>query len=229
MTKQELRSLIQSVMMEIQEEMDEVTTTASIDGYKTPHAFKKTDGTDVDDEPDKNYVRRLNTATGYTLVKENKKYDTLDDFEKDANIGSVFYLGNEDQFKRASKRDYYKVVGKKSDNSLIVSKGNGKKKYTIGADRYDEPVIIVKESKLNEGNRWQDLRADDSRTPNQKIGHGIREIRKQLSEIELFLKWYSKIKEESGLDRDKFWRRTNRHLEVIGNRIDKISERIKNL
>ena len=149
MTKQELRSLIQSVMMEIQEEMDEVTTTASIDGYKTPHAFKKTTGKDVDDEPDKDYVKRLNTSTGYTLV--------------------------------------------------------------------------------NEGNRWQDLRADDSRTPNQKIGYGIREIRKQLSEIELFLKWYSKIKEESGLDRDKFWRRTNRHLEVIGNRIDKISERIKNL
>lgn len=228
MTKEELRNFIQSVISEIQEELDEITVTGNIDGYKTPHAFKKTDGTNVDDEPDKDYVRRLNKSTGYTLVKENKKYDTLDDFEKDAKIGSVFYLGNEDQFKRASKGGYYKVVGKKSDDSLIVSRGSSKKKYTIGADRYDEPVIVVKES-INEGNRWQNLRADDSRTPNQKIGHGIREIRKQLSEIELFLKWYSKIKEESGLNRDKFWRRTNRHLEVIGNRIDKISERIKNL
>jgi len=84
-------------------------------------------------------------------------------------------------------------------------------------------------TKVNEGNRWQDLRADDTKTPNQKIGHGIREIRKQLGEIELFLKWYSKLKDESGLDRDKYWKRTNRHLEVIRGRIDKISNRIKEL
>ena len=148
-SEKKLRSLIRQILQrikdEVNEELEEATTTANIDGYLTPHAFKKSDGTDTDDEPDDDYVKRINTGTGYT--------------------------------------------------------------------------------KVNEGNRWQELRKDE-RTPNQKIGMGIREIRKQLSEIELFLKWYSKIKEESGLDQEQYWKRTNKHLNAIRERIQRISDRI---
>lgn len=88
-------------------------------------------------------------------VNEGKKYKTLDDFEKVAKIGNVFYLGNEDQFKRATKNNYYKVVGKKSDGTLVINKGNSKKRFTIGPDMYDDSVILVKESvkSINEGKK----------------------------------------------------------------------------
>ena len=77
-------------------------------------------------------------------------------------------------------------------------------------------------------NRYQELRKDE-RTPNQKIGEGIRNIRKQLQEIEKFITWYSKIKSESGLDREAYWKRTHRHLNKIRERLNTISQKITKL
>lgn len=84
-------------------------------------------------------------------------------------------------------------------------------------------------TKLNEAtNRYQELRKDE-RTPNQKIGVGIRNIRKQLQEIEKFITWYSKIKSESGLERDAYWKRTHRHLNKIKERLNTLSDKINKL
>jgi hypothetical protein len=84
-------------------------------------------------------------------------------------------------------------------------------------------------SVVNEGtNRYHQLRKEES-TPNQKIGKGIREMRKQLQEIEKFIEWYSKIKTENGLDSSQYWKRTQRHLGVIRERLNKISQKIQNL
>ena len=88
-------------------------------------------------------------------VKSVKTYNSLDDFEKIAKIGNVFYLGKDDQFQRASNKDYFKVVGKKTDGTLVISRTTSNKKFTIGADRYDEKVHLVKES-VNEGSMdWE--------------------------------------------------------------------------
>lgn len=120
----------------------------------------------------------FNPFKNESVVTENNRFNTLDDFEKDAKIGTVFYLGSEDQFKRASKKDYYKIIGKKTDGSLIVNRGTSKKKYTIGADRYDEPVIIVKESVVNEARKVsKPIKVDDD-TMVQIVGDdkGFREL-----------------------------------------------------
>lgn len=82
-------------------------------------------------------------------------------------------------------------------------------------------------TRVNE-NRWIELKKEDS-TPNQKIGVGIRNVRKQLSEIEKFIEWYSKIKTESGLDKTGYWKRTNRNLNAIKERLNKITEKIHSL
>jgi ribosome-interacting GTPase 1 len=66
-------------------------------------------------------------------------------------------------------------------------------------------------------------------TPNQKIGKGIREMRKQLQEIEKFIEWYSKIKTENDLDSSQYWKRTQRHLGVMREKLNKISQKIQNL
>lgn len=81
--------------------------------------------------------------------------------------------------------------------------------------------------RVNE-NRWVALKKEDS-TPNQKIGVGLRNVRKQLSEIEKFIEWYSKIKTESGLEKAGYWKRTNRNLNAIKERLNKITEKIHSL
>ena len=133
--------------IESEQEIDETTTTANVDGYNTPAAFKKTDGTDDESENDDEYIDRLNQSTGYKRVTEN---------------------------------------------------------------------------------RYHELRKSEG-TPNQKIGVGIREMRKQLSEIDKFVEWYSKIKTESNLESQDYWKRTQRHLNVMREKLDIISKKIYEL
>jgi hypothetical protein len=149
MKKSELRNLIREVLSELEDELDEVTVTGNVDGYKTPGAFKKTDGTDEDAEPDAAYIRRITTGTGYTQVNEGT-------------------------------------------------------------------------------NRYHQLRKEEG-TPNQKIGKGIRELRKQLSEMEKFVSWYGKIKTESGLDSADYWKRTQKHLSKISERLNKLTSKVRDL
>jgi hypothetical protein len=102
------------------------------------------------------------------------------------------------------------------------SKDGEKKKNKRMAD-------IVGYTQVNEAtNRFQQLRKEDA-TPNQKIGKGIREMRTQIQEIEKFVEWYSKIKTENDLDSSQYWKRTQKHLNVIRERLNKISQKIQNL
>ena len=147
--EEKLRELIRNMVREMmtQDDLDEITTTASVATPSVPHAFKDTDGTDEDDENDEEFVNRINQSTGFKKVNEN---------------------------------------------------------------------------------RWHELRKSDG-TPKQKIGVGIRNINKQLSEMEQFLKWYGKIKQESGLKSDDHWKRTKKHLYKIRERLSKIQNRISEL
>ena len=61
-------------------------------------------------------------------------------------------------------------------------------------------------------NRLHKLRLDQKQTPNQKIGVGIREIRRKIDEIEKFLEWYGRIKSENSMKGENFWKRTNKHI-----------------
>jgi hypothetical protein len=77
-------------------------------------------------------------------------------------------------------------------------------------------------------NRYHELRQSEG-TPNQKIGVGIREMRKQLAEIDKFVEWYGKIKTEGNLESQDYWKRTQRHLNVMREKLDTISKKIYEL
>ena len=81
--------------------------------------------------------------------------------------------------------------------------------------------------RVNE-NRWLELKREES-TPTQKLGKGISNIKKQLSEIETFLNWYSKLKKESGLSSDQYWKRTQKNLFRIRERLNNIATSITKL
>jgi hypothetical protein len=77
-------------------------------------------------------------------------------------------------------------------------------------------------------NRWLKLKKE-RKTPNQKIGVGIRELRNQLTEMEKFVEWYGRIKNENELEPNNYWKRTQKHLGAISERIKTLSEKIKQL
>ena len=82
-------------------------------------------------------------------------------------------------------------------------------------------------SKVNE-NRWLELKRDES-SPKQKIGRGISQVNKQLSEIETFLRWYGKIKKEGDLNSNQYWKRTQKNLFRIRERLNNIVTQISKL
>ena len=98
--------------------------------------------------------------------------------------------------------------------------GNEKKKGKRQADLTGYSVV-------NE-NRWLALKQDES-TAQAKIGRCISNINKQLKEMERFLNWYGKIKNESGVDNKSYWKRTNSHIYSIQERLLKLDQKIRQI
>ena len=151
MLETKIKEYIRKLVQEMDEELDEITTTANIDGFNTPYAFlnKKS-------KKDKEKRKRTATQMGYTIVGEGRK----------------------------PKR----------------------------------PV-----------NRWLELKNDESRTPNQKLSLGLKELKYQLAEVEMFFRWYNKIRSMNELNKDKYWKRTNTNIYKIKERLINIVNSIKEL
>jgi hypothetical protein len=91
-----------------------------------------------------------------------------------------------------------------------------------GAEIADISGMIMAE------NRWLELKREES-SPKAKVGRGVSNIQKQLSEMEKFVNWYSKIKTENGLKKEDYWKRTNASLYKIRERLMGITEKLRTL
>jgi len=111
------------------------------------------------------------------------------------------------------------VQGYNTPNAF-AKPGNEKKKGKKQADLTGYSVV-------NE-NRWLALKQDES-TAQSKIGRGISNINKQLREMERFLNWYGKIKNESGVSNKSYWKRTNSHIYSIQERLLKLDQKIRQI
>ena len=78
-------------------------------------------------------------------------------------------------------------------------------------------------------NRWLELKRDETRTPSQKVSHGIRELKNQLAEIEKFMGWYSKLKSETNLGKNDFFKRTENNIRKIKERIIRMAGTIQEI
>ena len=125
--------------------------------------------------------------------------DNLEEGEKDWALGDV----------PASK-----------DEALPIKPTAAKKEP--GAEIADISGMIMAE------NRWLELKREES-SPRAKVGRGVSNIHKQLSEIEKFVNWYSKIKNENGLKKEDYWKRTNANLYKIRERLMGITEKLRKL
>jgi hypothetical protein len=77
-------------------------------------------------------------------------------------------------------------------------------------------------------NRWMDLKKEDS-TPIAKVNRGISNVNKQLAEIEKFLGWYGRLKNENGVTNEHFWKRTNSNIYKIKERLIKLEQQIRKI
>jgi hypothetical protein len=132
-----------------------------------------------------------------------------------------------------------KVSGLYKDAELKVDEMN----TTGGVEGYNTPFAFSgKDDEKTKGkkqadltgytvvkeNRWLELKNEES-TAQSKIGRGISNINKQLREMERFLNWYGKIKNESGVNNKTYWKRTNSHIYSIQERLLKLDQKIRQI
>lgn len=178
------------------------------------------------------------------FIEISKEDEDLDEMTGTGGVAGYntpnAFSGNEEDAKKKNKRlatvsggeivgEAKKAKKKKLKEADILNLKPEKEKPTAGKEcaDCDKKIADVSGMELTE-NRWLDLKNEDG-TPKAKVGKGIRNIRTQLSEIEKFVDWYGKLKTESGLKKEDYWKRTHRHLNSIKERLMNLSDKIRTL
>jgi hypothetical protein len=197
----ELDAKVSGMYKDAELKVDEMNTTGNVDGYGTPHAFGKP-------ENEKSKGKRQADLTGYSVVKEGLYYVG---YNKGRGQGKGVFKDSYSSYKDA-KKAVEKIEKERGGSYNMVA-------YYVS----DKDGNFV----MNE-NRWLELKRDES-TAQSKIGKGISNINKQLAEMERFLNWYGKIKNESGVDNKSYWKRTNSHIYSIKERLLKLDQKIRQI
>ena len=99
-----------------------------------------------------------------------------------------------------------------------------------GAIANTSSMLLAKDDveKTLKENRWLAIKNEDG-SPKAKMSKGITSIKQQLGEVEKFVNWYSKIKNENGVKKDDYYKRTHKSLHKIKERLMNLSEKIRTL
>lgn len=197
---EQLNKIREIVRKMVRERMiDEMNTTDSVEGYNTPFAFSGKDS-------EKKKAKRQADLTGYTVVSEKKYPSFADPLE-----------GFPTEYKELLKK--LQRSNDSDERTELIDKMN--------VIRKNIKLKPLTNELINE-NRWLELKNEES-TAQAKIGRGISNINKQLREMERFLNWYGKIKNESGVSNKSYWKRTNSHIYSIQERLLKLDQKIRQI
>jgi hypothetical protein len=150
-------------------------------------------------------VLRKTLFKGQTYIDTPGMYqDEKDDYD-DIHDFMISNMGSSDYDKL---RDFYKKNKKIAQNFV--------RKY--GRDK-----------RLFEGRRgaYQNYRDDSDKTPRQKIGESLRNVRNQLQEIEKTIDLNLRLKQETGIDTQQYWKNTHRALAKINERMTRIINKVR--
>jgi len=165
--------------------------------------YKQTKGTPAE----KQHIQHLKQLNNKKKALANELDQKVSGLYKDAElkVDEMNVTGNVDGYNTP-----FAFSGKDDE------KTKGKKQADLTG------YTVVKE------NRWLELKNEES-TAQAKIGRGISNINKQLREMERFLNWYGKIKNESGVNNKTYWKRTNSHIYSIKERLLKLDQKIRQI
>jgi len=159
-----------------------------------------------------------------TIVKEIQSEEELDEMTGTgavAGYNTPAAFSKPGQTKKKNNR-----LASVSGGTVVDNLEEGEKDWALGEEPGAEIADIS--GMIMAENRWLDLKREES-SPKAKVGRGVSNIQKQLSEIEKFVNWYSKIKTENGLKKEDYWKRTNASLYKIRERLMGITEKLRTL
>lgn len=231
--KENLKSYIDELIKEVEEELEEANVTGNVDGYQTPFAFSGKNTSQ----------KRKKTATqlGYTLVDNDVK--NIDESISEATASEIVKDLDKVRNDLIKKVDVLIAKKKKLYSNVDIESPMSADEKQLDKDIQSifsqiQQIIQqkrkIKES-VNEGkskrpvNRWLELKNDESMHANKKLAVGLKELKHQLSEVEKFFRWYNQIKTMNELSSDVFWKRTHGHIYKIKERLINIAKTIQEI
>ena len=214
----------------IQKDLDEASVTGAIDGGegppRTPFAFGR-----IDKEVGKR--------------KKNKKRE-IEKMKQKQMQAKEESIANQSGYNIAEAKFAVKFsLGEKGDTGTIIvdvgSKGAAEQIVAKNLKRGRKGIVSVKRveagkakqidkklENVNEG-KYHDYRNDESKTPKQKIGRSMMEVRDTLRNLENIVGMNIRLKNEIGVDSTSYWKRTHTAMKKISERLVKLANKVGQL
>ena len=113
-------------------------------------------------------------------------------------------------------------------------KGSGKKKQkdnaenSTGYEMVNDSIYKRMMKQLTEVS-YREYKQDPTSTPQQKVNRGIMEVNKMLAEIEKIVNNNLRLKTETGVQSNHFWKTTGKRFSKINERMLRVANRLKEL
>jgi hypothetical protein len=136
-----------------------------------------------------------------------------------------FHMSNSEKGIKAGGETYH--IGQHKDelyyNDLVKWLKGGK----INGKKYKG--FFRQQEGINEGRRgvYHEFRDDPNMNNRQKIGISLRNVRNQLSEIEKTIDLNLRLKQETGIDTQQYWKNTHRALNKINEKMTRIINKVR--
>jgi len=251
-----LNKYISELIQEIEKEIDESTTSGNVSGYSTPKAFSDNGSKDknkkkkIATQLGMKLVGKVNeasfrpnsgTMSGGTYGLDNRKYQLKRDV-KGVRIGDytnvilpkgtiiynipggvfahhdVLAAYQSGQNKYFNKSTFKGISIRREKNVILSIEKNSKILESVNEAKVKRPV-----------NRWLAIKNDETKHPHKKMAMGLKELKYQLAETQKFFNWYNKIKTMNELDSSDYWKRTNKHIYKIKERLINIARTIQEI
>ena len=232
--EQNLNKFLEELIQEVEKELDEATATGNVAGYNVPGAFSNGGA------KDKKRKKKISTQFGMKIVGKVDE-DSINEVKyyitRNQGRGRGKSLVGGYDLKKNKKLPPKEFRTFKDAEKEIKRLQNTQKGIPGGGSAYfvtDKKMNPLKES-VNEAkvkrpvNRWLELKNDDSMHAHKKMAMGLKELKYQLRETEKFFNWYNKIKTMNELDSDNYWKRTNKHIYKIKERLINIARTIQEI
>lgn len=130
---------------------------------------------------------------------------------------------NNSKMKKNAEQLGYKIVGELPEADEVYDSKNPVYEHFV-QKVYTKVVEVLKEGRRGHYHAFRD---DEGTTTKQKIGNSLFAVRNKLSEIEKSIDMVLRLKNEMGMRRDEYWKRSERALRKIEEKLSRISRKMK--
>jgi hypothetical protein len=204
---------------EVEEELDEISSSGGAGAYMTPNAFSPADDDTVEVLGMKRVREGINTHPTYKSGEYQRPESEEEEFM--------------DKFPFASDdKKWYNRPMKYPSIDLTDTPSQAKKANQPTINTTKPLADIVSESMEKKYEQliesYRNFKKGDDK-PSNKVKRTIQEIAMKLREIETLVEYNSRLKTESGVTSSSYGTNTAKALNKISERLIKISERVRAL